>query len=114
MSFQEDAIDAGGDAGASERLDEFRLAATGVALSAGKLHGVGDIVDDRIAELGEHGKGAHIDDQIVIAETSTAFGQDDLRIAGGGDFFGDVAHVPGRKELSLLYIDDAAGFGSGE
>src|SRR5271169_5744849 len=98
VGLEEDTIDTRGDTGACERLDEFRLAATGVALSAGKLHGVGDIVYDGIAELGEYREGAHIDDEIVVAEACAAFGENDLGVARGGNLFGDVAHVPGRKK----------------
>ena len=114
VGFEEETIDTGGDTGAGERFDEFRLTATGVALSTRELNGVSDIVNDGIAEFGEDGKGAHVDDEVIVAEAGAAFGENDLGVAGGSDFFGDVAHVPGRKELRLLYVDDATGFGGGE
>ena len=114
VGFEEEAIDTGGDAGTSERFDKFRLAAAGVALSTGELNGVSDIVDNGITELGEDGEGAHVDDEVIVPEACAAFGEDDSGVAGASDFFGDVAHVPGRKELSLLYVHDAAGFGGGK
>ncbi len=114
VSFEEDAIDPGGDTGTGERFDEFRLAATGVALTAGKLNGVSDVVNDGVAEFLEDGKCAHIDDEIIVTKAGAALGENDLRVARGSDFFGDVAHVPGRKELRLLHVDDAAGLGGGE
>ena len=114
VGFEKNSIDACGDSGAGERLDEFRLAAAGVALATRELNGVSDVEDDGIAEFGEDGKGAHVHDEILVAEASAAFGEDDLGVAGASDFFGDVAHVPGRKELRFLYVDDAAGFGGGD
>ena len=114
VGFKKETVDTGRDSGAGERLDEFRLSAAGMALSTRELHGVSDIVDDGIAEFGEDGKGAHVDDEVIVAEACATFGEDDFPVAGGSDFFGNVAHVPGRKELSLLYVDDATGFGGGE
>ena len=113
VGFEEDAVDAGGYAGAGEGFDEFGLAAAGVALAARELDGMGDVVDDGVAEFCEDGESAHVHDQIVVAETGAAFGEDDFLIARSGDFFSDVVHVPRGKELSLLYVDDAAGFGGG-
>jgi len=114
VGFEEDAVDTGGDACAGERFDEFGLAAAGVALAAGELDGVGDVIDDGIAEFCEDGEGAHVHDEIVVAEAGATFGEDDFLVAGGGNFFGDVAHVPGREELGFFYVDDAAGFGGGD
>lgn len=49
VSFKEDAVDSCGHAGAGQRLDEFRLAAAGVALAAGELDGVRYVEHDWIA-----------------------------------------------------------------
>ena len=114
MSFEEDAVDAGGYAGAGKCLDEFGLAAARVTLAAGELDGMGDVIDHGVAEFCEDGEGAHVHDEIVVAEAGAAFGEDDFGVAGGGDFFGDVAHIPGREELGFFYVDDAAGFGGGD
>ena len=114
VSFKKETIDAGRDSGAGERLNEFRLASAGMALSTRELNGVSDIVDDGIAEFGEDGKGAHVDDEVVVAEACATFGENDFGVAAGSDFFGDVAHVPRRKELRFLDVDDAAGFGGGD
>ena len=114
VGFEEEAIDTGGDAGAGERFDELRLAAAGVALPTRELNGVSNIVDDGIAEFGENRKGAHVDDKVIVAEACAAFGEDDFAVTGGSDFFGDVAHVPGGKELRFFYVDDATGFGGGK
>ena len=50
VGFQEDAVDACGYSGAGERLDEFWLSATGVALAARELDGMSDVKDYRIAK----------------------------------------------------------------
>src|SRR5208282_5002467 len=114
VRFDEETIDAGGDAGAGQRLYELRLAAARLALATRKLHGVSDVVDDGIAEALENREGTHVHDEIVVAERGTALGENDVVVARGGNFFGHVAHVPGRKELPFLDIDDAAGFGGGQ
>jgi len=114
VGFKKETIGAGRDSGAGERLNEFRLASAGMALSTRELNGVSDIVDDGIAEFGEDGKGAHVDDEVVVPEAGATFSENDLGVAGGSDFFGDVAHVPRRKELCFLHVDDAAGFGGGD
>ncbi len=49
MSFEEDAVDACGYTGASQRLDEFWLAAAGVALASWELDGVSHVKDYWIA-----------------------------------------------------------------
>lgn len=114
VCFEEDAIDACGDSGASERLDKFGLAAARVPFAAGELDGVGCVEDDGVAEFLEDGEGAHIDDKILIAEGRPAFSEDDVGVAGAGDFFDDVGHVPGGDKLGFFYVGDAAGFCGGE
>ena len=57
-----------------------------------------------------HRKGAHVDDEVVIAEARAALGHDDARVAGVDDLRDGVAHVVGREKLALLDVDDAAGF----
>ena len=96
VGFKKETIDAGRDSGAGERLDEFRLSAAGMALSTRELNGVSDIVDDGIAEFGKDGEGAHVDDEVVVAKACATLSEYDLVVAGGSDFFGDVAHVPRR------------------
>jgi hypothetical protein len=114
VGFEEDAVDACGYTGAGERFDEFGLAAAGVALATGDLDGVRNVEDDRIAQPLQNGERAHVDDEILIAEAGAAFGEDNVFVAGAGDFFDDVGHVPWGDELGFLDVDDAAGFGRGE
>ena len=51
MSLQENSIYSGGYTCASQRLDKFRLADTGMALPAGKLHGMRHVKNDGITAL---------------------------------------------------------------
>src|SRR6185503_8274841 len=55
-------------------------------------------------------KGAHVDDEIVIAKAHTPFGQQDLVATRCSGFVDDVTSIGGRKELSLLDVYRAAGF----
>ena len=67
-----------------------------------------------IAEFAHDRKRAHIHDEILIAEGSAALGEDDFLVAGAGDFFGSVAHFPGREKLAFFDVHDAAGAAGGE
>ena len=109
VDFQEDAVDAGRDARRRHRLDELGLAGGDAVAGAGQLQAVRDVVDHRVAERAQHRKGAHVDDEVVVAEAEAALGDDDLLVAGGRDLLDGVAHVGRREELSLLDVDDAAG-----
>src|SRR5262249_41424743 len=88
--------------------------AAGVALAAGELDRMRDVEDNLVAELAKDREAAHVYNQILVTEGGAALGEDDFVIAGGGDFFDDVAHVPGGDELGFLDVDDAIGLRSGE
>ena len=75
---------------------------------------MGDVEDYGIAELAHDGERAHVDDEILVAEGSAAFGEDDFFVSGAGDFFRGVADFPGREKLALLDVDDAAGAAGGD
>lgn len=75
---------------------------------------MGDIVHNGIAEFLKDGKRAHINDQIVVTEGSATLRENNVAIAAGSDFFRDVSHIPRRKKLRLLDIDDASGFRRGK
>ena len=99
--------------------DEFRLAAAGgVAVfvsvrSRGQLHGVRSVEDHR-RKLPHDGQRAHIDDQVVVAETRSALGDEHSLVARGVALFDGVLHVPGRDELALLDVDHALAQGRGD
>jgi hypothetical protein len=97
---------------ARQNWDEFRLASTDgltVVVSRrgrGQLHGMSG-VENHGRELTHDGERAHVDHQVVVAETGAALGDEDPLVAGGVAFFDRVPHVPGRHELAFLDIDDA-------
>src|SRR5579862_7649137 len=59
-------------------------------------------------ELTHDGKRAHIDYEIVVAETCTTLCKKNLRVACLAAFFHCVPHVPGRNELSFFDVYGAA------
>ena len=85
------------------------LSCADAVASAGKLETVGDVEDDGDVEGAEDGERAHIDDQVVIAERRTPFGDHDSGRADRGQLADDVPHVLWRQELSLLDVDHAPG-----
>ena len=56
MSLEENSIYSGSYTCAGKRLDKFRLAAAGVALSTGKLHGMAHVKNDGITGFLHHGE----------------------------------------------------------
>jgi hypothetical protein len=69
---------------------------------------MGSVVYDGITEAAHDGEGAHVGDEIVIAESGAAFGDGDFFAAGSSSFFDDLAHLGRREELALLDVDDFA------
>ena len=108
VDFEEDAVDTRSDGGAGEDGNELRLAAGDAVGGGGRLDGVGAVEDDW-RECTQDGQRAHVDHEVVIAETGAALREEDARVAGGGDFFDGVLHVAGGDELTLLHVDGAAG-----
>src|ERR1700677_4229761 len=113
VDFEKESVHARGGSGARERLDDFRLAATGFSFAAGQLDGMSHVEDDGIAEFAHDGKGAHIDYEILVTEGAAAFGEDDFFVAGADNFFRGVADFPWGEELTLLHIHNAAGAAGG-
>ena len=60
----------------------FGLSGGDAVAGAGQLQAVRDVVDHRVAERPQHRKGAHVHDQVVVAEARAALGDDDLLVAG--------------------------------
>ena len=115
VGFEEEAVGPGGEGGAGEGGDEFALAAGSAVGRAGELNAVGGVEDGGGAVAAHEGEGAHIHDEILIAEGGAAFGLPDFAGAGLAKFFDDVGHFLGREELAFLDVNDAArGGGGGE
>src|ERR1700677_4959342 len=114
VDFEKDSIQPPSGSGASERLDEFRLAATGFSFATGQLHRMGHVEDNRVSEFAHDGKRAHIYHEILIAEGTSALGENDFFVSGADNFFRGVADFPWGEELTLLHIHNAAGAAGGD
>ena len=66
-----------------------------------------------IAGLADPKERTHIGDEIIVAESGAPFGEEELIIAKGEEFFGDVANIPRSEELAFFDIDHPLGFGGG-
>ena len=109
VDFEEEAVHADGSASAGQRLNELGLTAAGLPFPAGQLDGMSDVEDDRAAERAQDGERAHVHDEVLIAEGGAALGENDLIVAGAGDFFDGVGHFPRGEKLAFLEVDGAAG-----
>src|SRR6202167_2982915 len=114
VDFEKDSIDSRSGSGASERLDEFRLAATGFSFAAGQLHGMGHVEDNGVTEFAHDGKRAHIDYEILVTEGAAAFGENYFFVFGARDLFHGVADFPGGEELAFFHVYDAARAAGGD
>src|ERR1700691_1368509 len=113
VDFEKESVHARGGSGARERLDEFRLAAAGFSFATGQLHRMGHVEDNRVSEFAHDGKRAHIYHEILIAEGTSALGENDFFVSGADNFFRGVADFPWGEELTLLHIHNAAGAAGG-
>jgi len=102
MHFEKNTIHAHSSARSRERLDEFRLAAAGLSRSAGELHRVRDIENYGTSSLSHDRKRANIDDKILIAERSAAFGEKNIFIAGLLYFLHGVAISQGERNCPFF------------
>ncbi len=109
VDFEEDAVDARGDASRRQRLDELGLTRGHAVAGARELQAVRDVEDDRHAQSAHQRKGAHVDDQIVIPEGRAAFGDEHAVVAAVLHLRDRMTHVERREELSLLDVDRAPG-----
>jgi hypothetical protein len=109
MDFHEHGIDAGGDAGGRQRLDVLSQARRHTVAGSRQLQAVGNVEHNRIPELAEHRKRAHVNDEVVVAEADPPFGDEQPLVPFGGCLRHHVAHVLRRKKLTLLDVDDGAG-----
>ena len=113
VDFEEDSVDTCRDSRSCKHRDELGLTA-GDSVGCGRgLDGVGAVEDDG-GEFAHDGQGAHIDDEVVVAEAGTALAKADAFVAGVANLGDGVLHVGRRDELALLDVDGAAAFGGGD
>ena len=95
------------------RLGQYRrklaLTRRAIATASGQLYRVGGIEHDRIAKRLHDRDGAHIRDQIVVAEAGAPLGEDDFFVSTIGRLCGDLLHLVWREELALLEVYDLTG-----
>ena len=118
VDFEKNSIYTGGHRGTRQHRDEFRLSsadrrAAVVGLCRRQLDRMRR-VEYHGRKLAHDGKRAHIDNEIVVAETGTTLGQKNLRVARLAAFLHCVPHVPRRNELSFFDVYGAAAERSGD
>ena len=109
MGLQKNGGDADGDGSPGKDRSKFALPSCGHSLTAWLLHRMGGVKDNGIAALGKDGQGPEVGNKSVVAETAAAFANEDIVIAGSGDFLDHMDHVPGCQKLTFLDIDGAPG-----
>ena len=78
-----------------QRRDKFTLSSGTAACPARQLDAVGRIIDNRAAERVHDLERAHVNNQVVIAQSGPAFGQKQVGVARFLDLFHRMLHVPG-------------------
>src|SRR5262245_36203576 len=114
MDLDKQPIDPRGEGSAGERFDELRLAAGSGAGCARELYGVSGVEDDGVTGGSHDGEAAHIDDEVVVAERGTAFGEPDLVVTGGGHLFSGMQDIVRGDELALFDVHDLGGAPGGD
>src|SRR5262249_54701669 len=109
VRLEEDRVDTDRHRGARQRANELSLSPGRRSLTARQLHAVAGVVHHGVPEPRHHRQAAHVGDQIVVAEAGAALRDQQLAIAGRGEFLEQRSHVPGGEELSLLDVDRLAG-----
>src|SRR5438132_7518190 len=101
MDLHEKAIDSGTGCCAGQGPDEFTLTAGFGSPTARQLHTMGGVEDHRIAEAPKDREGPHINDEIIVAERRSSFGQDNPPVSGLRQFLYRFAHFLRGEELIL-------------
>src|ERR1035437_4755390 len=108
MNFEKNAIHAHRSSRAGQRFDEFGLAPARLPHPARQLHQMRHVKHHWTARLAQNRKGTHVNNEVLVAKGSSAFGENDAIVSGLGYFLDGVGHFPWGEELSLLQVDDAA------
>src|ERR1700730_15438749 len=62
------------------------------------------IKNNGVAELSHPIQRPHVSNQIIVTKAGSSFCKDELGASKRFKFLRDITHVPGCKELPLLYI----------
>ena len=109
MRLDEEAVRAGGEGAAGQQRCEFPLANRAVAARPRLLHRVRGVEDHRAARLLEHGDGAHVRHEVVVAEGRAALGDEQLFAAHQFGLLHHAAHLLRREELAFLQVHNFFG-----
>src|SRR6266436_764877 len=82
VSLQKNSVNARSNAGACQWLNKLRLAAAGMALPAGKLHGMRHVKNHWVACPLQDRERAHIYNEILVSKHGAALGENDFFIPG--------------------------------
>ena len=104
MCFHKNSVDAGGHGGAGQDGGESSVTARTAPEASGALDGVSGIENNAKAQLSYPAKRAHIGDEIVVAEATAAFGDENLVATRVAELVGNVFNVPRGKELALFDV----------
>src|SRR2546421_1392845 len=113
MGFYENTVGASHDCAARQHWSELALAARFVSAASRQLNRMRGIENHGDAERFHDWNGAHIRDQVVVAERCAALGDHELATAGLGGLFDDLSHFCGRKKLAFLDVHDFSGLDGG-
>src|SRR5688572_2711964 len=108
VRFDEQAIHARGNGSFGENGGEVALTAGAIARAPGKLDGMGGVENDRAAKALHDRNGAHVGDEIVVAEGGAAFREENHFAARAGSFRDYLTHILRSQELAFLDVDDFA------
>ncbi len=75
---------------------------------------MGGVHDDWVAGFHHLGKTAHVGHKCIVAERGAALGKKKARVAGALQLADYVRHVPWRKKLPFLHVDNRAGLAGGQ
>src|SRR5580698_5187930 len=109
MCLYEQAIGAGGNGSLSDRTDQLWIATGDSACLVRLLQGMCAIHHDGSAMLLHPGDIAIVDDEVLVAKSSTPFGEHDLVVACLPDLLYRELHGRSAEELPFFYIHHSAG-----
>ena len=112
MGFDEEAVDSGCYGGAGKGFEVLAGSACRVGRRDSVLaNGVGGVKHYRVADLLELIKSPRIHNEVVVAKSVSALGENYIAVAGRLDLGADLGHRARSHHLPVLEVDRAAGAG---
>src|SRR5512135_3386772 len=104
MYFKKETVNARGYRGTGESGDHSSVPTRGFPGGTRQLDAVSRIEDNRISQAAKDRQGAEINNQVIVAETETAFSHHHVRVSRNRRLLHDMCRVPGGHKLSLLDV----------